>query len=136
MNVERLENTREVADKLAEMRRNDKWTHRYCVVSSVYTGLNCVVLLSSEAGTKVEFEASASALKQLDLGNVEFKPSVSFSSDKILRSIGNTGVLGLGLFKLSIFRGTLKVLGEGVLTDEEKEVQEDFGDELPDWDED
>lgn len=137
MNVERMENIREVADRLAEMRRNGNWSHRYCVVSATYTGLNCLVLLSSEAGTKVEFEASASALKQLDLGNVEFKPSVSFSSDKILRSIGKTGVLGLGLFKLTVLRANLKLLGaRDPLTAEEQTIQEDWGDEINDWDED
>lgn len=137
MNVERMENIREVADKLAQMRRDGNWSHRYCVVSATYTGLNCLVLLSSEAGTKVEFVASASALKQLDLGNVEFKPSVSFSSDKILRSIGKTGVLGLGLFKLSFILGNLKLLGPtDPLSAEEQAIQVDLGDEINDWDED
>jgi hypothetical protein len=136
MNVERMDNIRDVADRLAKMRRDGKWSHRYCVVSTTYTGLNCLVLLSSEAGTKVEFEASASALKQLDLGNFQIKPSVSFSSDKILRSMGKTGVLGLGLFKLTIFRGNLKLLGpEDPLTAEEQTIQEDLGDEIKDWDE-
>jgi hypothetical protein len=130
--VERMENIREVADKLAEMRRNDKWSHRYRVVSATYTGQNCLVLLSAEAGTTVAFEATASALKQLDLGNVELKPSVSFSSDRILHSIGKTGVLGLGLFKLGLIFSDLKLLAERPLTDEERKIEEDFGDDLDD----
>ena len=38
MNVERMENIREVADRLAQMRRDKKWSRRYCVVSTTYTG--------------------------------------------------------------------------------------------------
>ena len=132
MNVERMENIREVADELAQMRRDDKWSHRYCVVSTTYTGRNCLVLLSSEAETKVEFVATAKALKQLDLGNVEIKPSVSFSSNRMLHSIGNTGVIGLGLFKLKFFSGDLKLLAAEQLTDEERDIEEDWGDEMKD----
>ena len=129
VNVERMENIRQVADQLARLRREKKWSHRYRVVSAVYTGKECLVLLSSEAGTKVEFEASASALKALDLGKVELKPSVSFSSDTVLKSIGNTGPLGLGLFKLSPWTNDLKVLGADEAAGE---VEEDWGDELQD----
>jgi hypothetical protein len=39
MNVERMENIREVADNLAQMRRDDKWSRRYCVVSTTYTAI-------------------------------------------------------------------------------------------------
>lgn len=131
LNVQRMENLREVADKLAEMRRNNTWSYRYRVVSATYTGQNCLVLLSTEAGTKVEFDATASALKQLDLGNVEVRPSVTFSSDTILKSIGATGVLGLGLFALKLFGG-LKLLGNGELLPAEREIEEDWGAELED----
>ena len=133
--VERMDNVREVADRLAEMRRDDNWKHKYRVVSTTYTGKNCLVLLSSKAGTKVEFEATASALKQLDLGNVEFKPSVSSSSDQVLDIIGKTGVLGLGLFKLSILQSNVKFLAGKPLTPEEKAIEENWGDDLADWDE-
>ena len=117
------------------MRRNDNWKHKYRVVSTTYTGKNCLVLLSSKAGTKVEFEATASALKQLDLGNVEFKPSVSSSSDQVLDIIGKTGVLGLGLFKLAILQSSVKFLAGRPLTPEEKAIEENWGDDLADWDE-
>jgi len=134
INVEQMQNIREVADELARLRRQNKWSHSYRVVSATYTGENCLVLLSSEAGTKVEFVAAASALQQLDLGNVEIRPSVSFSSNTILRSIGNTGPLGLNMFKLTRFLGNLKVLAEAPLTDEERNMEEDWGDELEDDD--
>jgi hypothetical protein len=56
----------------------------------------------------------------------------SISSDRILKSIGNTGVIGLGLFKLKFFSGDLKLLAPGQLTDEEREIEEDWGEELKD----
>ena len=59
INVERMENIRRVADSLAQMRRNKKWSHRYRIVSAIYTGQKCLVLLSSAAGTKVDFEGTA-----------------------------------------------------------------------------
>jgi hypothetical protein len=134
INVEQMQNIREVADELARLRRQNKWSHSYRVVSATYTGQNCLVLLSSEAGTKVEFVAAASALQQLDLGNVEISPSVSFSSNTILRSIGSTGPIGLSMFKLTRFLGNLKVLAGDPLTDEERNMEEDWGDELEDDD--
>lgn len=132
LNVERMENIRQVADKLAQMRRDKTWSHRYRVVSATYTGKNCLVLLATEADTKVEFDATANALQQLDLGKVELRPSVSFSSDTILKSIGATGVLGLGLFGLKFFTGGLKLLGTDALTPEEREIEENWGAELKD----
>lgn len=132
MNVERMDNIQQVADKLAQLRRNNKWSYKYRVVSATYTGKNCLVLLATEAGTKVEFDASASALKQLDLGKIELQPSVSFSSDTILKSIGATGVLGLNLFALKLLSGDLKLLGSGDLTPAEREIEEDWGGELTD----
>jgi hypothetical protein len=131
MNVERMENIRKVADKLAQMRRDNTWSHRYRVVSATYTGKNCLVLLSTEAGTKVEFDATASALSQLDLGKVEVRPSVSFSSDTILKSIGATGILGLGLFALKFFGG-LRMLATDPLKPEEREIEENWGADLTD----
>jgi hypothetical protein len=132
INVEQMANIRQVADGLARLRRANKWSHWYRVISATYTGKNCLVLLSTEAGTKVEFEATAKALKQLDLGNVEVKPSVSFSSNTFLKSIGNTGVIGLGMFKLSFWTGDLKLLGTGELREDEKRTEVNWGDELRD----
>lgn len=132
INVEQMQNIEEVARQLALMRRESKWSHRYRVVSATYTGQNCLVLLASEAGTHVEFVAAASALKQLDLGDVQVRPSISFSSSRILHNIGDTGVLGLDLFKLSFFTGGVKLMKEAPLEQGEGAVEKEFGDELQD----
>lgn len=127
----RMSNIRQVSDELARLRREKKFSHRWRVVSAVYTGEKCVVLMSSEANTKVEFSGKASALRQLNMGNVELKPSVSTTSDSVLKTVGESGVLGLGLFKLRQFFGGFEVLADSQLTDEEREVEDDWGDELP-----
>jgi hypothetical protein len=126
----RMSNIRQVADTLAQLRRSKRFSHKWRVVSATYTGHKFVVLMSSEADTRVEFSGKASALKQLNVGNVELKPSVNVSSDAVLKTVGETGVLGLGLFKLKQFGSGLQVLAEGELSDEEREMEEDWGDEL------
>jgi hypothetical protein len=126
----RMSNIRQVADALAALRRQKRFSHKWRVVSATYSGERCVVLMSSEAGTKVEFSGKAGLLKQLNLGNVELKPSMSVSSDAVLKTVGESGVLGLGLFKLKQFGSGLEVLASREMTDEEREVEEDWGDAL------
>lgn len=126
----RMANIRQVAEALAQLRREKKYSHRWRVVSTVYTAHKCLVLMSTESGTKVEFTGKASALKQLNVGNVELKPSFNVSSDAILKSVGESGVLGLGLFKLRQLLGGFEVLSEGTPRPEESEIEEDWGDEL------
>ena len=41
-------------------------------------------------------------------------------------------MLGLGMFKLSFFRGQLNLLANRPLTDKEHEIEEDWDDELKD----
>ncbi len=129
--VTQMQNAHQIAQKLAELRRNKKWSHRYKVVSATFTGQNCLILLSSERGTEVGFDGEASALKQLEMGKITLKPSVSFSSDTILRSIGETGVIGLSLFKLKLLGSNIDLLGEDI-TEEELSTETDWGHEPED----
>lgn len=135
LTVEQMDNIHQVAEELARLRREKKWSHRYRVVSGTYTGENCLVMLSGKAGTQVELVAKASTLRQLDLGNVEVKPSISSSSENILKSVGNTGLIGLKLFKLkriSLFGNYFKTLAEVGLSDEERAIEDDWGEDLED----
>lgn len=132
MVVERMDNVQQVASALARLRRDNKWHHNLHVVSATYTGQNCLVLLSTEANTTVEFEASAAALKKLDIGNLEVKPSVTFSNNSILHSIGKTGPIGLNLFKLKFLGSGLDVLPAEDLSKEEQQFETDWGSDLQD----
>lgn len=130
--VEQMDNIDQVARKLAVLRREKKWSHRNKVVSATYTGQQCLVLLSSERGTEVGFEGEASALKQLEMGKITLKPQVTFSSDTILRSIGDTGVIGIGLFKLRMLNSAINILTTGELTKEELAIDDSLGEDPQD----
>lgn len=129
--VEQMENIDQVARKLAELRRNKKWSHRNKVISATFTGQQCLVLLSSKRGTEVAFEGEASAMQQLEMGKITIKPAVTFSSDTILRSIGESGVIGISLFKLRMLNNNLNLLGEDIM-EEELATEDNMGDELED----
>jgi hypothetical protein len=133
MTVEQMENIQQIAEELARLRREDKWSHQYRVVSSTYTASDSLVLLAQKANTSVSFEATASALKLLDSGKVEVKPTISSSSDTVLKVVGKTGPLGLKLFKLkviSLFGDKIKLLKEQPLQPDEKAIEADWGEDL------
>ncbi len=132
--VKMMQNAHEVAKSLAVLRRNKKWSHQYRVVSATYTGQNCLVLLSRESGTEVGFDGEASALKQLELGKITLKPSVSFSNDTVLKSIGDTGVIGLNLFKLKWMGNVINVLKGSDISEEESSIEDSWDHELDDDD--
>jgi hypothetical protein len=113
MTVKQMDNVREIADGLAKLRKNDKWTHAYRVVSATYTAEDALVLLAREANTKVEFSGEVSALKALNAGSIKVAPSVTSSSEAVLKSIGKSGILGLSLFKLNFWSSTPQLLKAG-----------------------
>jgi len=68
---------------------------------------------------------------------VEIRPSLTFSTKRIFKSVGATGVVGLRLFKLNWPWKSLELLGGGVKpnADESKEFiskSEDWGDSIED----
>jgi hypothetical protein len=100
MSVQQMDNIHQVAEGLARLRREKKWTHKFKVVSAVYTAVKPLVLLTSKADTKITFEAKANALQQLDLGHGDVNASVAFASDTVVKVPGEIGPIGLNLFKL------------------------------------
>jgi hypothetical protein len=60
----------------------------------------------------VDIVGTVDVLKQLELGKVEVKPRISSSTAAVVNTVGDTGVVGLRLFKLGWFGG-LKILGPG-----------------------
>lgn len=91
-----------VAKRLKDL---DEWENHFKVVSSVYTGDKCVIVVCKEAGTKVSLSAKANILQQVELGKVEVAPSFESTNSAYLKSIGATGVVGIRLFKLGFFGG-------------------------------
>lgn len=73
---------------------------KYKVVSAVYTGTKCVILSSHKGSAVVEISGKAGALKRLELGAAEAGLSFSSKSGMGLEVLGETGVVGLSLFKV------------------------------------
>lgn len=74
-----MENIHQVGKELAA---HQDWEHRFRVVSAIYQGEHCVIILTQDANTKVEFAGKVNLLKQVELGNVQIKPTVSSSSER------------------------------------------------------
>lgn len=96
-----------VAKKLKDV---DDWERNFKVVSSTYTGEKCIIIACREAGTKVSFTGKASLLQQLELGKVEVAPTFESSSSACFKSVGETGVVGIRLFKIGFFFGGPEML--------------------------
>ncbi|MET0426434.1 MAG: hypothetical protein ABW046_21370 [Actinoplanes sp.] len=105
--VQEMPNIAEVARSL---RAHDDWQRRYRVVGSAYTGEGCTILSSRTAKAQVELNAEAGVLRLLELGDITAGITVGGADSAGLQVLGKTGVVGLRLFRLSLF-GNPKVLG-------------------------
>ena len=103
------------------------WRKKYRVVSAVYTGEDCMILSTREANSKVELSGKADALKKFDLGKVEAGLNYDSTKQLGLEIVGDSGVVGLGLFRLG-FGGNVRVLS---LDGAKVEIEE-----TDDWDAD
>lgn len=113
LGVKVLTNIDDVANALAN---KSGWRNKFSVVSKVYTGQNCVIVCSKEAGTEIEIKAGADILQQIEVGKVQGVFEFKSSRDSTFKAIGETGVVALGLFKLNIF-GNAKLLNLNKGTD-------------------
>ena len=97
LTVLEMQNVSAVAKKLAD---TPKWRRKFIVVSAVYTGRDCAIISSKSANSKIELSGKANVLKQFDLGAVSANLSASSKRDIGLDLVGESGVVGLALFKL------------------------------------
>ena len=109
---------RTVAKKLAAQ---DDWRRTFRVVSGTYRADDSIILLASEAETKIAFNAKVSALKAIQGGSGTVDFELSSSSERSLHFIGKSGVIGLALFKLN-WLNRVDVLAEA----EELDVETDW----------
>lgn len=113
-----------------ELRKAAGWKRQYRVVHSIYTGENCTLLSSRNANSKVEISGKANALQQLELGQANAGVTVSSEDSVGLEVVGETGVVGLRMFKLRLLGGGTRVLGPGGQDDDP--VEQESADELDD----
>jgi len=103
-----LSNIEEVGIKLAN---KSSWKKQYKVVSSVYKGDHCVIVCAREANTEVTISGAANLLQQVDGGKVSASLDIQSNKKSVFNSVGESGVLGLDLFKLNLLK-KVKLLAE------------------------
>jgi hypothetical protein len=124
-----MQNVNAVAKKLAD---SPKWKRKYIVVSAVYSGKDCAIISSKSANSKIELSGKANALKQFELGAVSVNLEASAKQDIGLDLVGESGVIGLALFKLPWGWGDdPKTLADGEVK-VEKSTDKDWPKSLPD----
>lgn len=117
-----LTNIEEVAIQLAN---KSSWKRKYKVVSSIYNGDQCVVICAREANTEVTLSGAASVLQQVEGGKVSASLDIEASKESVFNSIGESGVIGLDLFKINLF-GNVKLLAQ--VTADDISIEQDLGD--------
>ena len=108
LSVQEMVDLQGVAERLKAL---DQWENHFKVVSAIYIGEQCVIIVCKEANTKISISGKADILKQVELGKVEFSPSFESSKSACFKTIGETGVVGIRLFKLGLLGG-VSILGE------------------------
>ena len=120
-----IANIGEVAAKLG---RAPGWRRKYRVVWSILTGHNCLIVMASADNAVFELSGQADVLQQLDIGAAKVGVTVSNDTNVGFTVTGESGVVGLRLFKLKWFGGDLKLLGP----EEEAQYEKETADELED----
>jgi hypothetical protein len=73
---------------------------KFKVLSAVYTGTGCVILSSRASNASFEIGGKAGVLKKLDAGSAEGALAVTSKSGMGLEILGDTGVVGLRMFRV------------------------------------
>ncbi len=119
-----LKNIHEVAVKLAG---KSNWKRRYKVVSATYSGTDCVVICSREAGTEVMLSGNANVLEKVKGGKVDGNVGFTETRNSAFHSIGKTGVIGIQLFKVKWLGSGPNIL-EGAINPDDIGTEELTGD--------
>jgi hypothetical protein len=95
------------------------WGSSNAVVGAVLTADKPMLIGTREAGTEVAFDGQTDALKSLDVGR--FGAGIAFASNKELglKILGESGVIGVRLFRLRLFGAQPRFLGPGAAPEAE-----------------
>jgi hypothetical protein len=118
--VTTIENVNEVAKKL---KASGRWDGQWKVVYQVYNAIDAVIVSTIDAGTKINFSGDATALGQMKLGSA----GVNIDTNKALglKINGKSGVIGLGVFKISskLFGGMkVEIMSQDEHEDEDQDA--------------
>jgi hypothetical protein len=129
--VKEMQNIKQVGDGLAAL---DDWDRRFRVVSSLYTGQKCAIVAAEKRNTTLEFTGTVNLLKQLESGKGSADLGFSSSDERIFKSIGESGVIGLGFFKIGWFGRTRRLAaprsGQSVQVETDKVWRGELADDL------
>ncbi|MDX1327140.1 MAG: hypothetical protein R3299_05495 [Arenibacter sp.] len=126
--VAQLQNIDEVALALAA---KSNWRKKYKVVSAVYTGENCLIICAREAGSDFSIKGSAHILGAIEGGKAEGGFETSSSNASTYDVIGESGVVGVRLFKINLFN-KVKLLGDDQLTQDDISIEDNFDSDIQD----
>jgi hypothetical protein len=129
LTVTEMDSVDEVASRLAKL-RDRRWRRRSRVVYATAEGTDMALVSARDAGATFEIRGTAAALKQLDIGRATAGLELSSSSHLGLDFVGDSGTIGLRMFKLGPWTGGVKLLGSD--DDATIGVETDFGDTLAD----
>jgi hypothetical protein len=107
LTVSQVQDVAAVTEKLSQLA---EWKTRYRVVSAVYVGQQCTIVSSKGANSRIALSGKANALKQLDLASASAGIEVNSAERIGLQIVGETGVVGLSLFKLRWLIGGVEAL--------------------------
>jgi hypothetical protein len=107
LTVSEMQDRAAVADKLSQVQQ---WKSRYRVVSAIHVGQHCTIISSKGANSKITLSGKANTLKQLGLAGASAGIEVSSAERIGLNIVGETGVVGLSLFKLRWLVGGVDIL--------------------------
>ncbi|MGR7026213.1 hypothetical protein [Geodermatophilus sp. URMC 62] len=125
--VEEIPNLHEVAAKLANA---PGWRKKYRVVWTTITGHDCIIATSTASSASLVLGGQADALLQVGVGAIGADVQVVSEEDVGIRVVGQTGVVGLKLFKLKVWSSDAKFLPaedqpEGQLLDKDPAPDDD-----------
>src|SRR5262245_56673061 len=91
-----MNNMAEVARKLAA---TGQWKRKFVAVSGSYAGENALIVSSRGRKSHIEISGKADALRQLEMGSASVGFEITGSQNVGLEIIGQSGTIGLRLFK-------------------------------------
>lgn len=122
-----MSNIREVASNLARARG---WRRKYRVVSSIITGQDCLIVTANADNAIFELSGQADALQYLNVGAVKAGLSVTDDTNVGVTIVGETGVVGLRLFKVRWFGDEANLLGPKGESGYEEETADELEDDV------
>ena len=105
LTVVQMQNVNQVVRNLRDAVERG-WRRKFRVVSGIYTGQHCTIISSSAGQSRIELNGTAKTLKEFDLGNVAAGITASSHEDIGIELIGQSGAIGLSMFKLPWLLGS------------------------------